>query len=117
MLPFIGVDLLVIFWRYAMKPYMDYSSPFTIVESGVRAFNLGLPRSDCPVSRTNMNGVCWWEKGWDKEAKKTCNGTNCNAKRRDDNHSSECIKEHDEAANPIDEIFPGTLDALKKLRI
>ena len=98
-----------------MKAYMDYSTPLTIIESGQRAYRLGIKKSDCPIdSRTGANKICWWNDGWDLEAEKTCKGENCTAKRGV-GHSDECEKEHDETECP--EIFSGTLDALKKISI
>lgn len=94
---------------------MDYSTPQTIIESGARAYRLGIEKSDCPISsRTGANKICWWNDGWEAEAAKTCKGKNCNAKRGI-GHSDECIKEHEETVFP--EIFTGTRDALDKLRI
>ena len=104
-----------------MKPYMDYSTPFTIRDSGARAFNLGIPKSECPISRrTCANGIHWWNNGWDEEAARTCAGANCNAPRRGIGHSDECIKERDKCVSgkPQDMIgFEGTFDLLNKLKI
>ena len=50
---------------------MDYSSPLSVMESGARAFNLGLSKSECPInSRTHANAIHWWNDGWNNEA--TC---------------------------------------------
>ena len=79
-----------------MEKYMDYSTPQTIIESGARAYIIGIKRSDCPISRrTGANKIHWWNSGWDNEAAKTCTGINCTAKRGV-GHSPECIAEHDE---------------------
>jgi len=85
------------------KRYMDYSTPLTIIESGSRAFNLGISKSACPIdSRTNANGVDWWNRGWEIAKTKTeteklqtiCKGINCQAINGRE-HSQECIAEHD----------------------
>ena len=75
--------------------HMDYSTPLTIIESGARAFNLGLSKDECPISqRTNSNGIIWWNIGWDNEAENTCKGKNCKA-RRGVGHSAECVLDHE----------------------
>jgi hypothetical protein len=80
---------------------MDYSSPFTIKQSGRDAFNTGVDINDCPINpRTNANAIHWWVDGW-KEAESAagervsimCNGTNCEA-RGGVGHSPECEREH-----------------------
>lgn len=101
-----------------METYMDYSTPTTIFESGVRAFNLGVSKDDCPISRrTHANAIHWWNDGWDSAAAKTCKGTNCNAVNGA-GHSNECIQEHEQCCSEkVAEIpvFEGTREALQNL--
>lgn len=68
--------------------------------------------------RSNANGVCWWNDGWESESKKTCKGVKCSAKRGI-GHSDECIKEHNShyEKDLAPEIFPGTNEALSRLKI
>lgn len=97
--------------------YMDYSTPHTITESGAQAFRLGISKDECPVDpRSNANGVCWWNNGWETESKKTCKGPKCSAKRGV-GHSIECEKKHDENYDEGPEIFEGTRKSLDKLKI
>jgi len=77
---------------------MDYSTPLAIIESGARAFRVGIQKSDCPISsRTGANKIEWWRRGWEAESLKTCKGDNC-AAVRGVGHSEECEREHDKIA-------------------
>jgi hypothetical protein len=97
-----------------MSYKMDYSTPFTIKQSGRDAFNDGVERGDCPISsRTCANGIHWWLDGWDEERNdrllteikkeedeiisrnsRRCKGRDCGA-IDGIGHSDECIAEHE----------------------
>jgi len=80
---------------------VDYTSPATIKKSGFEAFNKGLDKSDCPISRrTHANGVQHWLSGWNEASSASCKGVNCRA-IDGRHHSAECLKERERAYSGI----------------